>query len=70
MTLILSIASCVNEEYDLDKIEVDAISGLEGISFPLGSSGIIKLDDFVDLGEENDVLKTDNAACNPAVNLA
>lgn len=61
VALILSIASCVNEEYDLDKIEVDSISGLEGISFPFGSSRVIKLDEFVDLGEENDVLKTDDA---------
>ena len=59
MTLLLSITSCVNEEFDLSKVEVNEIAGLEGLSFPLGSSKSIMLDELVDLGADDAILKTD-----------
>lgn len=54
------LLSCVNQEYDLNKIEVDEISALEGLPLPLGSSKIFKIADVLDVADSNEALKTDD----------
>ena len=57
--LLLSLTSCVNEEYDLNKIEVGDIGLLEGAVAPLGSTDKIMISNIVDLDQAGDFLKTD-----------
>lgn len=57
--LLLSLTSCVNEEYDLNKIEVGDIGLLEGAVAPLGSTDKIMISNIVDLDQAEDFLKTD-----------
>lgn len=60
LTFLLSLTSCVNENYDLSKIEVNEISGLEGISVPVGSSTMISVEDILGFRTESNDLKTDD----------
>ena len=57
--LLLSLTSCVNEEYDLNKIEVGDIGLLEGVTAPLGSTDKIMISNIVDLDLAGDFLMTD-----------
>ena len=59
LVMIMSVISCVNEEYDLEKIQIDEISGLEGIALPVGSSKVISINDFLALDEDGYV-RTDD----------
>ena len=60
LTFLLSLTSCVNENYDLTKIEVNEISGLEGIILPVGSSSLISVEDILGFRTESNDLKTDD----------
>lgn len=56
LTLLGSVAlltSCVNEDYDLTKINIDSLSGLKGIAVPVGSTDRFVLKDILpeDLGD-------------------
>lgn len=56
---VFSLASCVNEEYDLNK-GIDMTINIDGdISAPLGSTEAIMIGDFLDIDEENSVLLAD-----------
>lgn len=50
--LTFSLISCVNEEFDITKIEVDDIKVLEGLSVPLGSSKVIYLNEIFEIDSE------------------
>ena len=56
LTILSSIAllvSCVNEDYDLTKINLESLSGLKGITVPVGSTDRFVLKDILpeDLGD-------------------
>lgn len=57
--LLASLSSCVNEKYDLSKIQVDTISGLEGITLPIGSTKLISVDEILSLNTEDGFIGTD-----------
>lgn len=60
LSAAVSVASCLNEDYDLTK-DIDTNISIDGdISAPLGNSEFILVDDFLNLGNDAaDVLKTD-----------
>lgn len=51
--MMLAVISCVNQEYDLAKINTDEIAGLKGIALPVGSTDTFVLKDILpeDLGD-------------------
>lgn len=53
MSLLMILSGCVNEDYDLTKINIDSLSGLKGISVPVGSTDRFVLKDILpeDLGD-------------------
>lgn len=55
----LLIISCVNEDYDLEKIKTDELAGLKGLTLPVGSTERFFLHDF--LKNDDGTLKTDAA---------
>jgi hypothetical protein len=50
--LTFSLISCVNEEYDITKIEVGDIAALKGLTVPVGSSKIIYLNEIFELDSD------------------
>lgn len=55
-----SLVSCVNDEYDINKIEIGEISALEGISVPVGSSDKIMISEILAIEENSDFIKYDD----------
>lgn len=53
LVLFFSLVSCINEDYDLTKINIDSVSGLKGIALPVGSTDRFVLKDLLpeDLGD-------------------
>ena len=47
------LVSCVNEDYDLTKINLDTLSGLKGLAVPVGSTDRFVLKDILteDIGD-------------------
>ena len=68
LALLASLNSCtelglefkINEDYDLTKIKIDKVSGLEGFVVPIGSTAIFSLSDYLNLDEVADLIKTDD----------
>lgn len=60
LSAAVSVTSCLNEDYDLTK-DIDTNISIDGdISAPLGNSEFIRVDDFLNLGNnDKDVLKAD-----------
>lgn len=60
LSAAVSVTSCLNEDYDLTK-DIDTNISIDGdISAPLGNSEFIRVDDFLNLGnDDKDVLKAD-----------
>ena len=61
LALLASVNSCVNEDYDLEKIKLDEVAGFEGIVMPVGSTQVISISDFLELDQEDGFIKTDEA---------
>jgi hypothetical protein len=59
LALLATVSSCVNEDYDLNKIKIDEISGLEGIALPIGSSKKISVDEALSLDTEDGLIGID-----------
>ena len=60
LSAAVPVTSCLNEDYDLTK-DIDTNISIDGdISAPLGNSEFIRVDDFLNLGNnDKDVLKAD-----------
>lgn len=60
LSAAVPVTSCLNEDYDLTK-DIDTNISIDGdISAPLGNSEFIRVDDFLNLGnDDKDVLKAD-----------
>lgn len=60
LSVAVPVTSCLNEDYDLTK-DIDTNISIDGdISAPLGNSEFIRVDDFLNLGnDDKDVLKAD-----------
>lgn len=48
--------SCVNQEYDISKIEIGDVSGLEGITVPVGSSRQLMLSEILAIEENSEFI--------------
>lgn len=51
------LCSCVNEDYDLEKVKVDQIHVLDNIALPIGSSSKMVFSELIDVDEFGDFLK-------------
>ena len=60
LALLVAVSSCVNEDYDIEKIKLDEVAGLEGIVLPVGSTQVISISDFLTLDQEDGMIKTDD----------
>lgn len=67
--LFAGISSCVNEDYDLTKIQVDEIAGLEGITLPVGSTKLMSVDEILSLDTEDRIIAADSEG-NLYVNIS
>lgn len=56
--VVASAVSCVNPEYDLEKIQLDEVHALDNISVPVGDSRKILLSELLDNEEFGEYLKT------------
>lgn len=61
LAALVSVSSCINEDYDLEKIKVDEFAVLEGVVLPIGSTDVISISDFLTLDQEDGFVKTDDA---------
>lgn len=67
LALLASLNSCtelglefkINEDYDLNNIKIDKVSGLEGIAAPIGSTAKIMIGKLLDLEATDGVIKVD-----------
>lgn len=57
---IIALGSCVNADYDVEKINVDELAGLKGLTLPVGSTDRFTLKDFMTEDNSSDILKTDS----------
>lgn len=60
LSMAVTALSCVNEEYDITKIKVDTVAGLEGITLPVGSTKMITSAELLGFDTDDEHLKTDS----------
>lgn len=56
----IALSSCVNVDYDVEKIKTDEFAGLKGLTLPVGSTDKFVLKDFFAGENSSDVLKIDS----------
>lgn len=57
--LAFSLVSCVNEEYDITRIEIGEISGLQGIAAPVGSTDKLMIGSVLGIEDSSDFIRYD-----------
>lgn len=58
--VFLTITSCVNQEYDIDKLNTEMTIGAAGLAIPLGSTQQLRIQDFLD-STDVDLLSKDES---------